>query len=65
MGLQEKNRIIFKSTRNYSYESFILTEYSVYMTCSRYNSVILVIQFKYACSFCTEILCYDNSRDKN
>ena len=65
MDSEEKNRIIFKSIRNYSYESFILTEYSVNMTCSRYNSVILVIQFKYACSFCTEILCYDNSRDKN
>jgi hypothetical protein len=65
MVTEEIDRIFFKLTRNYSYESNTKTEFSVYMTCSRYNSVILVIQFKCGCSFCTEILCYDNSRDKN
>lgn len=65
MEFEGKYRIIFNTTRNYPYERIILSKYSVNVTYSRYNSVILVIQFKCACSFSPEILCYDNSRDKN
>jgi len=44
---------------------FILTEFSVNMTYSRYIPVILVIEFTSHCSFSQEFLCYDNSREKN